>query len=174
MPPLEVSLSPSNDDMYITFQDSKVVRGNRSLHNGSPRGPSKSKHPDRPNFAVYSRRDVIVGTNPLGDPHQDQRTRSAKKNGRGRTFAMELIEEYFSCMCVGNQPCDTTGSVVETSHFQNLGGVIQHPRVGNASTKKFTVYPIAKYPGRLNSPYLVEKRRKSLRNQLTFQPVHCE
>jgi hypothetical protein len=37
-----------------------------------------------------------------------------------------------------------------------------------------TVYPIAKYAAKLNNQKLVERRRKSLRKQNTFQPVRCE
>ena len=36
------------------------------------------------------------------------------------------------------------------------------------------VYPIARYPSRLNNKYLVEQRRLSLREHLTFRPVPAE
>ena len=39
--------------------------------------------------------------------------------------------------------------------------------------KKVVYYPVARYPANLNSPELVERRRKSLRKHLTFRPV-CE
>ena len=36
------------------------------------------------------------------------------------------------------------------------------------------LYPIAKYPSRLNSPRLVEQRRKFLENQVSFKPLRLE
>jgi len=43
--------------------------------------------------------------------------------------------------------------------------------VVDAEMNRKIVYPVARYPARLNSPEMVEQRRNSLRRHLTFKPV---
>ena len=108
-------------------------------------------------FAVFSKRSVIVGTHPLYVAQE-----SRKRPNERQTFGIaELAQRYFNCMCVGSVPDDNDD--VNIQPFQD-----------NTSHKEKIIYPIAKYPGRLNSPYLVETRRRSLAKDRTFQPVHIE
>ena len=49
------------------------------------------------------------------------------------------------------------------------------PSADPSSIQKTRVlYPIAKYPSRLNSPRLVEQRRKFLENQVSFKPLRFD
>jgi hypothetical protein len=101
-------------------------------------------------FAVESRRDVIIGTNPLYDYHLNEEQR--KKN--------DWIEMFsYLCVCV---PTNTQHNVNQ-----------QDPKVAVA-TRKNIVYPVARYGARLNSPALVQQRRKRLEPYFTFRPLHAE
>ena len=164
MPPLESSTSPFNE--YIPSEDNRVflAKGEDVYASTAPAYDSYVHH----DHAVFSQRDVMIGTNPLYDVYLQQGENGRKgfqRNGCSK-FGMDWVEQYFGCMCMGSQPYSN-----DDSHFQDRG--IHHSKVATA-TMKLIVYPIAKYPERLNSPLLVEKRRRSLKKHLTFQPVHRE
>ena len=69
-----------------------------------------------------------------------------------------------------NQPTQqpvATAVATQQQHYQQ-----QHQQQQQRRRRRHhIVYPIAKYPDALNSPSLVEKRRKSLRHYWNFQPV---
>jgi hypothetical protein len=165
MPPLEASVSPSS-----LVEDNRVVRGVDDVFTTAPMLGKRNQ-----DCAVFSQRDVIIGTNPLYDVYleQDDGRMASKQSKRNQQhsrnrFNMEWVEKYFNCMCVGPEPYGMRNE----DNYGAMGGSSHSPKVATA-TKKYIVYPIAKYPARLNSPYLVEKRRKSLM-KFTFQPVMSE
>lgn len=62
--------------------------------------------------------------------------------------------------------------------LHNVHNVHEHRRRAPSPMRQVTpppvVYPIARYPSRLNNRHLVELRRLSLRKHLTFRPVQAE
>jgi len=207
MPPLERFHAPSpSHDMYITVDDNRIIHGVKGDVFESTQIPCKFS--TKSDFAVFSQRDVIIGTNPLydiplpspttasvaaasspafSDFESSERRRPYKKQQQQKPpnrFGIDWLNQYFACMCVGPEPVDTYWEEPTSSSPRNVsiitGGssTIQPSTPRNSTTptnsKKYIVYPIAKYPARLNSPYLVEQRRRSLMKHLTFQPVVVE
>ena len=153
MPPLHKSLSPQ--DVYYSVEEHGIGRGKKVPFNAS-------RFNDQ-DYAVYSQRDVIVGPNPLHDIYLNGEEK--QQRGRQRFPGMEWMAEYMNCMCIGTTPYgpDENGIGGSPSRRENVLPPNQN-----------IVYPIAKYAARLNSPYLVEQRRKSISKHLTFRPVHAE
>jgi hypothetical protein len=126
-------------------------------------------------FLVTGRRDVIVGTHPLynnssdreGPPPQQQHHRRHPLDFLDRFINLCVCEDAVTSRC--GSITMTTGSVVRASSSAS-SSYSSHTKA-KEGPKKRIVYPIAKYPGRLNSPFLVHQRRKSLEKFLTFRPV---
>lgn len=92
---------------------------------------------------IRGQRDMIVGSSPLSMGEEPKRSKKRQ---------LDFLEAFTNlCMC---DPSRQT-------------------RQGPASlpSKKRIIYPIAKYPGRLNSPKLVQQRRKSVAESQTFRPL---
>ena len=99
--------------------------------------------------AVHAHRDLIIQTNPLLAP-----TEEPTNDNAGTT--VDWID-LFTRLCT----CQTSTIAV-----------LERPRKRAAvGSSKNIMYPVARYPDRLNSPQLVERRRKSLEKHLTFRPV---
>lgn len=121
---------------------------------------------------VSPERYILLSRNPLDDVVLNSASELRHKNHRRSNEDtsnenLEWMEEYFSCVCIGS-----------SSHSRNVQdqgrSFPQEGHDANRSRENFIIYPIAKYPERLNSPHLVEKRRRSLSKQMTFQPVRSE
>ena len=116
-------------------------------------------------LSVHSQRSVLVQTSPVGNGDlQSQCPGRQEKNqpeeewtNRSRLTVLEWIDDHvLACLCT---PCSS--SLARRDEKYQSTTVLRH-----------TVYPIAKYPGgHLNSPYLVEKRRKAFKGTATFRPV---
>lgn len=186
MPPLErQKFSPyDTQEIFVSIHDNRVYSGKHEKADVFSMAPLPSKSSRIGYYAVLAQRDVIVGTNPLYEFNLTQTT-SEEQPRNCQAHGMDLWD-IFTGLCVtrvgggrGNrgsrsskrwqqsqpQPSDTFKSVIKPHVLSN-----SQKKVAVASKKKI-VYPIARYPARLNSPYLVEKRRESLRKHLTFQPV---
>ena len=126
---------------------------------------------------------------------QDDKTNTSQNSSNGSNASCnapaDVLEwlEIFTGMCLAPQnpkssapwsePKETDASqntrkvpVVPVRHTHNvedadamLKPIAQRARV---------LYPIAKYPSRLNSPRLVEQRRRFLENQIDFKPLRSE
>lgn len=177
MPPYEgnsVYASPTNDQ-FIAITDNRVVR----TKDGEPFTsiPVPSRQSQHDGIAVFSQRDVIVGVNPLHDvynPVDDIREptftpKRSKRQANPGNFYLEMMDQYFGCMCLGaDGSCGPPHG--EKRSLEKPTNLDMPSKLGGDS-KKYIVYPIARYPERLNSPVLVAQRRKSLMKHLTFQPV---
>ena len=96
--------------------------------------------------AVHAHRDLIIQTNPLLD----------EPSTAASSDSVDWID-LFTRLCT----CQTSTITV-----------LERPRKRAAvGSSKNIMYPVARYPDRLNSPQLVERRRKSLEHHLTFRPV---
>jgi hypothetical protein len=154
-------------------------------HPASPEECIHSKGKANEYFVVNSERGLIVQKSPIGQFYlQDQlhgvnraATATASAQKTRINDALDWLEQ-FTCLCSmvdvhegkrSNERVDA--AVSKHSSGDKSVSPIQH-RKDTKSMEHQTVYPIAKYPGgRLNSPYLVEKRRRSLKSLSTFQPV---
>jgi hypothetical protein len=148
MAPLDgFTYSPLPSETYITFHDSHWNR----------------------DYYILSQRDVIVGTNPLYDfgapPVESSRTQH--KTNSFQSF-MELFTDNL-CLCPHQQQ--------RRRHQRTTGCADTFPGDPSAPSlpiRKNVVYPVARYPDRLNSPQMVQQRRKSLQECSTFIPVVVE
>ncbi len=112
-------------------------------------------------IAVIAQRQISLGTSPFVDAepsiiqegYRENKTQQ-KKNG------MEWLAEFFGCTCIlldARNADSPVRNFTATKQPENLPGKV--------------AYPIAVYTDRLNSPALVERRRRSLVKHLTFRPV---
>lgn len=167
MPPLErlqhqASYSPpapstaDKRERYISIHDNRIYRdvNNQDVFSRAPL-------PESSEYIVLAQRDVIVAKSPIYEiPSEDDTSKSSKD-----PFLSNMLD-FFTTLCV----CKETS--------------ITRKRKKNPATKSMTgqqrqqspdiVYPVARYPARLNSPEMVKQRRKSLQKHLTFRPVVCE
>ena len=159
MPPL---------DKYTVVSPSSVVLGVIPDKNDTFETIPWHSSSDHKHFAVCPRRALILGTNPLYDTYLDEqeKTKMKKTNSNGNRSGLDWLDQ-FSCLCVDS------GFGQRSIRIRRSEGR-QQRRVATASKSKKVVYPIVKYPGRLNNPSLVEKRRKSIKEFLTFRPVGGE
>lgn len=97
---------------------------------------------------------VYSGVSELSDPVRQQ------------TDSVSRILESFNCLCLGGETSrDLSSQRRRKVHRRRLSSPgIQPARI---------VYPIASYPGRLNSKRLVEQRRQSLQHHF-FRPVQTK
>jgi len=160
MPPFGDAHFPahaSHNDLFVRINEDRMLSGKAGVFSTLPIGGISDD-----NSLVFSQRDVMIGTNPLYESYlNSDSTKSTSRRRKSRDLRLfDLIDQYFNCMCgeVNDMP---------------LRSKVPSPTVATA-TRKSIVYPIAKYPERLNSPVMVEKRRKSMMKHLTFQPVKGE
>lgn len=127
------------------------------------------------------------------------RRRSGSTSGCQNPSALLEWLEMFTTMCVAVKPpknCSTWTTDDMEPYVEELKNKVQrkpsvHSDDGGAATtssatrttaslptptihKNRFLYPIAKYPSRLDSQRLVEQRRKFLQNQIDFKPLHLE
>jgi len=187
MPPLQInslsyyphgsSFSPSHhsssgSEHYVYVEDNRIVfqrnrRGrvlNKDIFSCAPLPQNKSAD----GFPVLSQRDV-VDANPILariqhhiNGHDDfPRTRG------GQPMSMTFFMDMFTNLCL----CpDQVSSVPSSMHT----AVSPPPSVldpGTEISRQKIVYPVARYPDRLNNPEMVQQRRKSLQKHLFFRPV---
>lgn len=160
MPPLEFTRcrSPSSE-IFSAIEDRRTVAGKGDIFSNA------LLHGDDNELVVMAQRHVIVGTVPLDDSNSqfiengpDNWHRSKSRKSR---YGLDWLNEYFACLCVGPDP----------SSDSNFKSFLKAEQRLEKSPQKVAVYPIAVYPDRLNSPILVERRRRSLMNHFMFQPV---
>jgi hypothetical protein len=168
MPPLErrINGSPGGADIYVSVFGNHECGSHGSL---TKKGRATddfavSTEPldlrQRSNHEVFAERDVIFGTNPLYEYALNDQTEATgtQQNEWSNHSRMDILD-IFTNLCI----CRET--------FRRKAK--NSKRVAVAS-KKRVVYPIAKYPGRLNSPYLVQQRLLSLQKHITFRPVNID
>lgn len=198
MPPLqEVNANNHNTRYspeahhYVTVEDNRIHRGkvNKDIFSRAPI-PYKSNNDE---FMVLSQRDVIVSANPLYSASRMNKKSNADKNcyrhlaggirsscapfnghgGKATSPGMNNFMDMFTNLCVcPNQETPSFSCLGDPSSARSsatrravLAGIDQIER-----TRKI-VYPVARYPARLNSPEMVEQRRRSLQKHLMFRPV---
>jgi len=155
MPPLHSSgFSPicqNEDSEFVRITDYQIVYNKEGSYDDAISILSMKP------IGVHSRRDVIVGGSPFSDEislgHKDEHSET-----RRSYKPLNLLDMLTNlCVCPANRPRKAA----------------KRRKRATAGSNRRTVYPIAKYPARLNSPYLVQQRRKSLEKEFTFRPL-CE
>jgi hypothetical protein len=155
MPPLERhSFSPVAEQAYVSVYGNHVLefKGNaKDVFCSAPlTNPTDFRIPAE---MVLSQRGVIMGTNPLYEHNlSEPETRHPKRS-------LKSLLDVFANLCVCQE------AVADNNE--------QLRKLARANRKR-VVYPIAKYPGKLDDESLVEKRRKSLQDHLFFRPVTDE
>ena len=152
MPPLQSSgfspIGQNEDSEFVLIPGYHIVYNKEGSYDDAISLRSM-KH-----IGVHSQRDVIVGGSPLDEvtlEHKDENSET-----RRSYKPMDLLDIFTNlCVCETNRPKMAPTRSKKTT----------------AAGKRRTVYPIAKYPARLNSPYLVQQRRKSLEEKFTFRPL---
>lgn len=152
MAPLDrFTYSPLPSETYITFHDNQW-----------------DKH-----YYILSQRDVIVGAHPLYEFETSfpSPSTSSSSQPQSRTNSFQTLMELLTdnlCLCPHQQQRMRQQRAARDSASHNT--MVPNP----AASQKNIVYPVARYPDRLNSPELVQQRRKSLQHYSTFVPVVVE
>ena len=120
---------------------------------------------------------------------KEQRKRPSNGKPHGCQNPSDVLEwlEMFTTMCVAPKApknCSgwTTDDIVEPREEEMKAEVQRMPSAQSDDTslptpsmyKNRVLYPIAKYPSRLDSQRLVEQRRKFLESQINFKPLRLE
>jgi hypothetical protein len=127
-------------------------------------------------YYILSRRDVIVGTHPLYEfetpPSSPSSTSSSQAHSQATSFhaLLDLFTENL-CLCPHHQQRMTARPQRASSVSNAVNTSLVHT---SSQYRKNILYPVARYPDRLNNPELVQQRRKSLRSCSTFVPVVVE
>lgn len=131
-------------------------------------------------LAVSPTRDVIIGTNPLYDFSIDDRPCIDPHNCNNSTSSASTAStrdtnwvDLFTYLCVCAPIPEVSGGTNKRPRRSPSRGLFPSKKVA-VTSRKSIVYPVARYPGRLNSPELVHQRRMSLQDQAMFRPVHRE
>lgn len=190
MPPLQVNAnyhntrnySPDNCH-YVTVEDNRIHRGkvNKDIFSQAPIPYSKNNTDEH---MVLSQRDIVVSANPLYAAYLQQNnvdrnnrhhtgTRSSRtpfnaNGGASDAPSMGTFMDMFTNLCVCPSQ-DIPSSTGRTAAARRAILSIDQ----NELTRKI-VYPVARYPARLNSPEMVQQRRRSLQKHLMFRPVIME
>lgn len=190
MPPLErrESLnrpSPLGSESY----SSSIHQRSLPLHKNSSTNAAKRKPCHNETFGIaplrgdcthcpiLPKRHVLVGVDPIsGYSSPDDSLHLSDDDDDSLT----LNESGYGCdtNCSG----DSRADILDIFSNMCLGAELNprnrrrpsQSKSAIASNKKRVVYPIAKYPTRLNNPRLVYQRRKTLQEQLTFKPVRTK
>jgi len=183
MPPLQnwnqscnySSYSP-DAEQYVTVDDNRILQGkaNQDIFSRAPVSRHSSSNEQ---FMVLSQRDVVIAQYPLNEATG---YRNAKPNMSSMSAAVNIGAQYSAPSGVIGSLMDILANlcVCETSNLipSSRCGVSPQEEVGRpqdeeAEKTQSIVYPVARYPARLNSPEMVQQRRKSLQKHLMFRPV---
>lgn len=153
MPPLENTYCHSPSPVFFCKGEGDDRRKSKSF---TLSGVSDDE------LVVMAQRRVSMGTIPFVDSQSLNGVDNFHRNrNRQTTYGVDWLAEYLGCTCidldlptVGKSKRPINATETSANRYENV-----------------IAYPIAVYPDRLNSPALVEQRRRSLMKQFTFQPV---
>jgi hypothetical protein len=113
------------------------------------------------NHAVIAQRQICLGTSPFVEEEPSIIEEGYQENKTQQTtHGMEWLTEFFGCTCISleaRNACNSESTFAATRLPENVPGKV--------------AYPIAVYTDHLNSPALVERRRRSLMKHFAFRPV---
>lgn len=161
MPPLQVERFYGPQDDYITIEDNRIFRGktNNDIFSQAP-VPGETQA-----FVVLAQREILVKPSPLFEEQDDESV--GKATNVSDTSSVVSVLDVFTNLCV----------CAEANKEEEDQVVAKRQNVNKERKKRkleVACYPVAVYPERLNSPAMVQQRRKSLEKYLTFLPIKAE
>jgi hypothetical protein len=128
-------------------------------------------------YYILSQRDVIVGTHPFYELEASPAPSTSTSSSQAQAASFQAIMDLFTenlCLCPRHQHNQQRMSARPQRAAVESNALSTPPAPIQSQHRENILYPVARYPDRLNNPALVQQRRMSLRSYSTFVPVVVE